>query len=258
MSTEDLIEMATIDHGDAEYPAIATNALVALQERGNRDVLDKALMLCSADEPRKRIVGARILGELSGPKLDRGFPEECCDALLGLATRDPNIEVIRSAVIALGHLGNSRCHHVMIELSQHPDATVRRGAAIALHGGTSELVVEALLRLMSDEDDLVRDWATTRIGMTSAIDGAKIRTALLKRAEDADEITRAEAIHGLARRSDQRVLPLLIHELQAENDFPHLFEDAAKSFLGIDPEQILDPATLLHKLLMLSQPPQPS
>ena len=46
-----------------------------------------------------------------------------------------------------------------------------------------------------------------------SVDRPEIRAALLRRATDSDEITRAEALHGLARRRDERVVPYLIVEL---------------------------------------------
>ena len=102
--------------------------------------------------------------------------------------------------------------------------------------------------MMEDRSFEVRDWATTGIGGTVSLDGPEIRAALLRRAGDTDQITRAEALHGLARRGDRRVAPYLIAELSAEPERVHLFVDAAKTFVGIDEDTKVDPDRLLASL----------
>ncbi len=52
-------------------------------------------------------------------------------------------------------------------------------------------------------------------GQTVSIDGPEIRDALLRRVNDADVFVRAEALHGLARRRDDRVVPYLVAEISA-------------------------------------------
>jgi HEAT repeat protein len=94
--------------------------------------------------------------------------------------------------------------------------------------------MDALLGLMEDTETMARDWATTAIGGTLALDGPHIRDALLRRSGDNDAIVRAEALHGLARRGDHRAVPLLIKELISESDYAHLFEEAAKCLVGLD------------------------
>jgi hypothetical protein len=101
---------------------------------------------------------------------------------------------------------------------------------------------------MEDRDAEVRDWATTGIGGIVSLDGPEIRAALLRRATDTDEITRAEALHGLALRGDTRVVPYLIAELTAGRQLEHLFCDAAKSFLGIDEDDKVGSERLLARL----------
>jgi HEAT repeat protein len=138
------------------------------------------------------------------------------------------------AVSALGHLRNRRCEPDLITLKNHPDEEIRHGVAFALCGTENPASVQALLELMEDPYEMARDWATTSIGQTVSIDGPEIRAALLRRANDSDEITRAEALHGLARRHDGRVLPYLIAELRTKRGKEHLFDEAAKTFLGLD------------------------
>jgi len=96
-----LQEFERTEDGFAAWPVI-----VALQERGTREVLDAATALCDAAEPIKRGLGALILGQLGSPY--RSFPEECCDRLLRLVREEQSDNVLAEAIFALGHLGNRR------------------------------------------------------------------------------------------------------------------------------------------------------
>ncbi len=193
-------------------------AATVLHGRGTREVLDAAMALCRSPDAHRRACGALILGQLGVP--DRTFPKQCCEALLDLTRHDDSEYVVGEAVFALGHLGNPCAEPDLINLRHHPAPAIRHGVAFALCGATSTPAVAALLELMEDPHDLARDWATTGIGGTVSIDGPEIREALLRRANDVDEITRAEALHGLARRHDERVAPYLRTELQAVGSAP--------------------------------------
>jgi HEAT repeat protein len=245
-SIDELIEVALQDREHSYEMTEGTRALVALQERGTH-----AVLLCHAADPGRRVLGARILGELrasDAPSGVRAFPEECCDALLDLVRNDQDRRVLVAAIFALGHLGNQRCEPDLVSLRNHPDEDVRHGVAFTLCGSTSGASVAALLELMDDPYETARDWATTSIGMTVSLDGPEIRAALLRRATDEDEITRGEALHGLARRHDTRVVPYLIAALSSETERMSLFIEAAQTYLGIDAAEELDVETLLSKL----------
>ncbi|MGH6942022.1 HEAT repeat domain-containing protein [Hypericibacter sp.] len=205
-------------------------AIVVLQERGTRDVLDAALSLCKSDDAQRRKLGAEILGQLGWP--ERTFPEERCDALLALVQQDPELAVIIQAIYALGHLGHARAVPALAALQNHADGEVRRGVAFSLCGHETPEAASALVHLARDRETEVRDWATTGIAQSLSIDGPPIRTLLLERAVDEDGIIRAEALSGLALRRDSRMLPHLRAELIAEQERPYLFIDAAKAFLG--------------------------
>jgi len=236
-STVKLIELALAED---------RNAIAVLHARGDRAVLNAALALCHSPKVGHRRIGALILGQLGSPK--RTFPEECCDALLCLVHHDQSHEVVIQAVFALGHLGNARSEPDLIQLRHHPDRDIRHGVAFALCGAKTPSSVQALLELMEDPYELARDWATTGIGQAVSIDSPEVRAALLRRATDDDEIVRAEALHGLARRHDERVAIYLIAELSMSRRLKYLFVDAAKTFLGIDEAQDTDAEILLSAL----------
>jgi HEAT repeat protein len=245
-STAELVETALADAERADDLRENYRTIAVLHARGTRDVLTAALALCGSPDSKRRALGAEILGQLGSP--ERTFREECCDALLNLVRHDHDRQVLIAAVFAFGHLGNRRCEADLIALRHHTDEHIRHGLAFALCGTEEPASVQALLELMKDPYARVRDWATTSIGGTVSVDGPEIRAALLRRARDSDEVTRAEALHGLARRRDERVVPYVIAELPVLRERTYLFYDAARTFLGVDEEREIDPEVLLGAL----------
>lgn len=242
-STAELIALALTEQDrTADDPCPAT---AALQERGTREVLDAALVLCRSLIARRRALGAEILGQLGSP---RSFPKEAGAALADLLRRDRNPDVLLTALFAFGHLGGDGHEAEILAFKTHRDDRFRHGVAFALCGATTPDAVAALMELMEDPCERVRDWATTSIGQTLSLDGPEIRAALLRRGQDSCEITRAEALHGLARREDARVRPRLIAELSAAREHPYLFADAAKTCLGLDDEREFNPKALVAAL----------
>lgn len=144
---------------------------------------------------------------------------------------DPEPSVRASAVAALGHYdAEFRNPSDVIPLADDPDEDVRFSVAFAL-GGTScdrsDEAVQALLQLMEDPDDDVRNWATFGLGI-SEVDTLLVRDALAKRLDDPHLDTRCEALVGLARRHDERVVPLVLEGLQQES-VPSLVIEAAEA-----------------------------
>ncbi|MFI5907450.1 HEAT repeat domain-containing protein [Dactylosporangium sp. NPDC051541] len=120
---------------------------------------------------------------------------------------------------------------LLLPLARHTDAAVRRAVAQALPSVLGETApddtVHALIRLSADPDDDVRDWACFALGtQLSEVDTKSIRDTLAARLEDPHDDTRCEALLGLARRRDTRVLPVL-HERLARDNVYSLEIDAA-------------------------------
>lgn len=99
---------------------------------------------------------------------------------------------------------------------EHPDPRVRYGVTHALLGQDDARAIDLLIRLTTDRDADVRDWATFGIGTLSELDTPEIRGALAARLGDPHDDTRGEALIGLARRKDLRVVPALMKELSSD------------------------------------------
>jgi HEAT repeat protein len=246
-TTAALVKAALAESGHEDHlPAGETPAMAVLHQRGTKDVLEAGRALCGSKEPKLRALGADILGQLGSP--DRTFPDECCDILLAVLKNEKNTGVLVSTLFALGHLANRRAEAHVIALRTHKEEAVRHAVGFALYMSESPAAVQALLDLLDDPSGVVRDWAATSLGETVAVDGPRIREALLRHASDEDEITRAECLHGLARRRDERVVPFLIKELSTRHEDPTAFIDAAKDYLGLDDEDSVSTKALLSAL----------
>lgn len=256
--TAELIATALAKLARSDPAGDDNEALVVLQARGTREVLDTTLALCESPNPKQRALAAEILGELGSP---RSFPDECCRALVSLVRNDPDLDVVSTAVFGLGHLGNPDGIPALIEKRHHPNEHVRRGVAFGLCFCGPERAVDALLELMEDPYELARDWATTAIGQTASIDGPHIRDALLKRATDPDPFTRVEALNGLVLRRSEAAKPLLIAELNRLHlQSGHLFYDIALKLLSLpeDTEWDVDDIIAAVEALDSTEKPPPT
>ena len=190
---------------------LAWDALGALHWRGTHEVLDWAVRLCQSFCAVERRVGADILGQLGVP--DRTFPEPCLRTLLSMLEVEEDHAVLGSILIALSHLGRSEAVGPASQLRHHVDPDVRYGVAFALMGHEDRQALETLAELTRDPEAHVRDWATFALGSQAEMDTPELREALVSRLADEDDDTRCEALIGLARRGDRRVLTALRREL---------------------------------------------
>jgi hypothetical protein len=108
---------------------------------------------------------------------------------------------------------------------------VRLSVTNVLYGGVHSIdaeykVADALMCLMQDVSDEVRDWATFGLGSQLTVDTSGVRAALFERASDSNEDVRDEAIVGLALRRDRRALGLVQAELATDHVGPLIWEAA--------------------------------
>lgn len=212
-STAELIQLALRagDDDDAYWVP-----LPILHRRGSAEVLDAAFELCASPRSGERRLGVDILGQLGVPT--RTFPEEGSAMVLSMLQKETDPEVLASLGHAAGRLGDPQAVDSVVRLAKHPENDVRWSAACSLSTWENDdRAIAALIALTSDSDESVRDWATFGLGSLMDRDTPEIREALLRRTSDEDDDTRGEAMVGLARRHDPRVVEPLIQELSAES-----------------------------------------
>jgi HEAT repeat protein len=208
--TEELVAAALEGEEDDES---AWEAVGALQRRGTREVLEAAARLLESPLPRARRRGADLLGQLGLP--ERTFPEECVRLLLDVLRRESEPSVLQAVAVALGHLRAARAVPELVKLKGHASEEVRFGVVHGLAGQELPEALAALIELSADSSEDVRNWATFELGSMTEVDTPELREALLRRLTDGNEEVRGEALVGLARRKDARVLEPLMTALRA-------------------------------------------
>lgn len=195
-------------------PDLAWNAIAALHWRGTREVLERAIALCRSDCSFERRVGADVLGQLGVP--DRAFSNECTKVFIDMLNSETNDEALESVLVAISFHSNEDVIGPVLRYSNHPDPDIRHAVVLALTGYENPAAINKLIDLTNDAIADVRDWATFALGTQTELDTPEVRQALLARLEDDDEETRNEAIIGLARRKDERIIPVLMAEFEKE------------------------------------------
>lgn len=216
----------------------AWDAVNVLRSRGGSDVFGKAAQWLKSTHPLERARAADILGQIGvGPGLPHENPSEACDLLIALLLHEQHPRAAASALVALGHIQIRRALPIIYKFVGHGDAVLRHAAAFALGCFAEDPASHpGLMLLMMDDDQDVRDWATFGLGVLGDLDSARVRDALARRLDDAFENVRLEAIAGLAKRRDTRVLPALIEALESEEDPEPKLLDAASDLLAFSEE----------------------
>ena len=209
-SVDELVNAALTEQDED----LAWNAIVALHWRGSREVLQRAESLCRSSCAYERRSGADILGQLGVP--ERTFPMECSQILMDMLKTEKDPQVLQAVLVAISHLDCPEAIEPAARFTEHQDASVRHAVVLALTGDERQFAIDCLIRLSSDLDSEVRDWATFALGSQFDVDTPQIREALAARLDDPDENTRAEAVMGLARRKDPRAVSALKKELAAD------------------------------------------
>ena len=226
------------DYDDHEpWEAVST-----LRSNGTNEIFDRAAAWCRSTEPLKQARGADILSQLRLPppavkdKLwpDRLFPDESFALIWTILDSAQSDLVVLSSIHALGHLGFIAAVPIILRHLCNPNEDIRFAVACALgHFHNDPQAIQALLRLMTDPDHDVRDWATFGLGVLGEADSLEIREALLQRLADPNEDVREEAAIGLGKRHEPRLLPVILEML----DQPILKErvaEAASALLGLE------------------------
>lgn len=210
-TTEQLVDLALRQSNDE----LAWNAVTTLHWRGTVEVLKRAEQLTQSSSSRERRLGADILGQLGVP--DRSFPAESIKILGDMLCSGQEAEVLRSVLVAMSFHDCGSVLPLIASFSGHSDADVRHATVLALAAAECPLAVKHLISLSGDTDDNVRDWATFALGTLFEMDTPEIRDALFQRIEDANDDARGEALVGLARRKDSRVVNAFKTQLASDS-----------------------------------------
>ena len=180
--------------------------------RADDSVMAAATKLLVSEISEDRILAANILSQVALGNEKRRT--EAADLLLPVFQRETDCEVLDTIADAFGHIGDERSVPRLVELSSHPNESLRLAVVHGLSGHHDERTIAVLIVLSSDPDDDVRNWATFGLGTQTETDTPELRNTLIARLNDHDDETRHEALVGLARRGDVRVVPALLMELE--------------------------------------------
>jgi HEAT repeat protein len=207
---EELVAAALVATGDEA----ALESVPAFSWQDNEAVLRLACRLSQSACSTQRQLAARILGELG--QWEPAVQDASISVLSQMLGTEDDPAVLRAILIALGRLGDVGVISTAGRFVEHLDPRVRYGVTHALLGQDDPRAIALLVRLTSDVDADVRDWATLGIGTLSELDTPEIRSALAARLSDPHDDTRGEALMGLARRKYLRVVPALVKELSSD------------------------------------------
>ena len=220
----------------------AWEAVSKLRLDGSREIFERSAAWCLSDNPLKKARAADILCQLRRAPLQDATPwnpewlfrDESYTLITTMLESEQYPLVLASAICALGHLDNESAIPLILRHQNHPDRDVRLAVSVALGSFPNDpQSIGGLLTLTSDPDAEVRDWAVFGLGVQGDVDSPKIREALFRCLNDANVDVREEALVGLAKRHDQRVLPIL-RALLGEPLTKVRVTEAAAAFLGLD------------------------
>ncbi len=110
--------------------------------------------MCESKSSNEIEPGADLLGQLSKP--DCGFHEESLSILFRIVDEEVDTNVLQSATVALGHLGDIRAVDHLVKLKNHASEDVRHGVVFGMLTHEDERAIATLIELSKDEDDDVR------------------------------------------------------------------------------------------------------
>ena len=247
-------------------PVGVQNLLDALETPGTEDLRSIALVLgwlkrAGVDKALTRLMGRVDLRDEIIEALVR-HGSTTLDLLIAQLTAE-DLEVRRSAVVALGRIGDSRATPALVNtlseeslaieaanalaqigdpegadgllpLIGNPDACIRQAAVSALNTLMPPSMSKRIIPLLHDPDPNVRESAVKIAGYFGYPESGD---ALLKLSRDADERVRCAAIEHLPYVEDKRVVDTVVHALKEAP--PHVRASAARALGNMDdPEAV--------------------
>jgi HEAT repeat protein len=241
-STTELVNALLSSNDEDAVDSGYWNALSDLHRRGTLDIFEAARVLCTSTCPFEQRAGCRILAQLGAPQMP--FVSESFPLIESVMRGTNDMNTLANAVSALGWLHDLRGVDLLLPHVDHANQDIRYWVTLSLTAlREDKRCVDALIRLSADPSAEVRDWATFGLGSMTEQDNVAIREALLARLDDDDAIVRGEALVGLAKRQDERVVEPLLKELDAGtyndavNDYAQEALNALKN-VGTNPRLI--------------------
>lgn len=236
---EQMVELLLDDDEDRRYEAARDIA------KAGQVVIPRALELAEDARPRMRKMACYILGQVGYP--DPDYPlllirhPDGIPTLVRHLESDSDEHVRATAAHALGfhHDEAVSAAPALCRAAHDSSDEIRFGVAHALGSfgeGAWEIaedrqnqkaVREALLRLMDDVDEDVRDWATFGIHQ-GGHDTPETRARLWQALDDPCPDVRGEAAAGLAKFGDRSLIPRLDQLLREDPALHSCFFDVAK------------------------------
>jgi HEAT repeat protein len=235
-STHGLIDILLTNRDEDEGGSVYWEAMWAIRRRATAEVFGSARSLCEGECPLEQCIGCDILAQLGGA--ERPYATQSFPIVASVLANASDLDCLTSAISALGWLGDLRGVDMLLPFLNHVDADVRywiTQSLSALHNDPRSIA--GLIRLTTDSSVEVRDWSTFGLGSLCDEDSREIRDALVARLADDDSIVRGEALAGLAKRQDLRVVEPLLQAFEA-GTYDHGISDFAQD--ALDELQCLD------------------
>jgi HEAT repeat protein len=223
--------------------------LVCQVARSGPETVPFAARETASSDVAVRAIACDLLGVLSERYEEARW--DSATALVALAAKETDDDVLWSIARALGGTRDSRGLPVLLGLAGHSDGDVRFQVAVSLPSVmgddlSDDAGVAALIALCGDEEPEVRDWATFGLGFQCEVDGPLVRETLWARTTDSHRDAREEGIRGLARRRVAGAVPLLAELLDQSDVHVHTFYAAgfARDPALVASLELFDPADL--------------
>jgi len=219
-----------------------------LRSQGSKETFTIAKELCLSADKHRRVLGIDVLCQLRvyGKGCDllkssssKPFCPKKAMLIIRPMLRDRRREVILSAIYAMGHLHDPKRSKLVAPFARHHSVDVRYAVAFALGGDMKPLSINTLVQLTEDVNPMVRDWATfgiAELADAKRTNSLRIREVLFKRLHDTHMNPRGEAMVGLAKRGDKRVIKYIKRALAGKSPRVYALNAA---------EEIADPILLL-------------
>jgi hypothetical protein len=185
--------------------------------------IEQSMLLLRSIDLAERYYAGSLIGQLVNP-IQQGESAEAhkllrnlCDHIAG----ESDVRVLSEYAIALRYDNFPFACDYLVGLTNHEDEDVKFEATRSLSGCTGfnterTKVIKQLIKLSTDKDQDVRDWATFGLGTLLFIydrHSNSVDAALIARIKDPFYNARDEAIHGLALRQNHQALPALAKRL---------------------------------------------